>query len=194
MQKNDFDDLFLRALAERVQIIATEASAHFSKLDNQQLNFKPADNTWSIGQCLDHIITTNRQYFEMLKPMISGWRDKNQVRSKPFRSGLFGNFFVNSMKPNPKRKLKSPDIFLPAQSEVTKTILNDFERNLQQVLQLLQHADGADLNRIKVTSPVTRLIRFRLGDCFNVLVTHSERHTAQARGVLAAPQFPGGAV
>lgn len=192
MQKVTLHDPFLMKLGERVEAILVETNARFSGLNAEQINWRPSDAVWSIGQCFDHLITTNKQYFTSLQPVLASWRDKNQSAKKPFRSGLFGRFFVNAMKPNPKVKVKSPAIFRPSQSAIPGTIFQAFADNQQQVLALLRQADGADLNGIKVASPVNKMIRFRLGDCFDILVTHEERHLEQARHVLAMAPFAEG--
>lgn len=47
----------------------------------------------------------------------------------------------------------------------------------------LRSADGLDLARIKVTSPVTRLLRLSLGQWLAGLAGHQRRHLWQARQV-----------
>ncbi|MEE8148016.1 MAG: hypothetical protein V3T24_10465, partial [Longimicrobiales bacterium] len=58
-----------------------------------------------------------------------------------------------------------------------------------ELLRLLKAAEGADLTRIKVPSPASSLIRFRLGDAFRLIVEHEKRHLLQATRVMAAPGF-----
>jgi hypothetical protein len=47
-----------------------------------------------------------------------------------------------------------------------------------------------DLNRIKVRSPITPLVRFNLGDALTLQVVHAQRHLAQARRVREHAEFP----
>lgn len=44
-------------------------------------------------------------------------------------------------------------------------------------------SNGIDLARVKISSPITRLIRLSLGQWFSLLAGHQERHILQAREV-----------
>lgn len=44
----------------------------FSDLTRGQLNWKPTAAQWSIAECLDHLITADRCYFDDLKASSSG--------------------------------------------------------------------------------------------------------------------------
>jgi len=59
-----------------------------------------------------------------------------------------------------------------------------------QYIDRLRQANGLDLARARVSSPVTRWIRMPLGSGFAMMVAHQRRHLAQARRVLSAEGFP----
>jgi hypothetical protein len=62
--------------------------------------------------------------------------------------------------------------------------------HLQSQLTLLaQSADGLDLARIKVPTPISRLIRLSLGMTFAQVAAHERRHLDQAWRVRK--QLPG---
>ena len=44
--------------------IAREAQATFGGLDGRQLNWRPDGARWSVAQCFEHLLTTNRLMFE----------------------------------------------------------------------------------------------------------------------------------
>jgi hypothetical protein len=54
----------------------------------------------------------------------------------------------------------------------------------------LRRANGLDLVRARVTSPVLRWRRFSLGAAFAMLAAHERRHLCQARRVAALTEFP----
>ncbi|MBI1765055.1 MAG: DinB family protein [Acidobacteria bacterium] len=62
----DFTTLTVPQLLAETDVLARDAQATFGHLNAAQLNWKPAPESWSVAQCLDHLLTGNR---EMLPPM-----------------------------------------------------------------------------------------------------------------------------
>ena len=46
-----------------LRTISDDARASFGSLSGEQLNWKPAADSWSVAQCLDHLIRTNEQFY-----------------------------------------------------------------------------------------------------------------------------------
>lgn len=174
---------YLAELKSRLQAISEDISTSFGKLSENELNRKPSEISWSVAQCLEHLIVSDNLYFDRIKKAIQKAKEKGSPPDNSFKSGWFGKRFINSMKPG-INKYKVPGVFKPSASNLQKKILSDFEAHEQELLQLIDEASDADLNRVKITSPVNSLIRFRLGDALNVLVTHQERHLLQAKKVM----------
>jgi hypothetical protein len=59
-----------------------------------------------------------------------------------------------------------------------------------QFVDRLRQANGLDLARAHVKSPVSNLIRLALGSGFALMVAHERRHLHQARKVIAERAFP----
>jgi hypothetical protein len=56
---------------------------------------------------------------------------------------------------------------------------------------LLQQSAGLDLRRIRVVSPVTRLLKLSLVGAFALTAAHDRRHLYQGWEVRKASGFPG---
>jgi hypothetical protein len=54
----------------------------------------------------------------------------------------------------------------------------------------MKKADGLDINRLKVSSPVSKLLKFRIGECFQFLLLHQRRHFLQAKNLTTLIDFP----
>jgi hypothetical protein len=61
---------------ERINYVTTEMQKtaddvrdSFGSLSGEQLNWKPAEKSWSVGQCLEHIIKTNEQVYPEFKEL-----------------------------------------------------------------------------------------------------------------------------
>ena len=51
-------------------------------------------------------------------------------------------------------------------------------------------SDGLDVTAAKITSPMSRLIRYHVGDALTITAVHLPRHLDQAERVKAERQFP----
>jgi hypothetical protein len=58
------------------------------------------------------------------------------------------------------------------------------------LLAAIEGADGLDLNRVRVTTPISRVLRISLGEALALATGHTRRHLDQARRVRAHPRFP----
>jgi len=64
-------------------------------------------------------------------------------------------------------------------------IIAAFRAYQVQFIDRLRQANGLDLARARVSSPVARWIRMPLGSGFAMMVAHERRHLQQARRVIA---------
>jgi hypothetical protein len=88
------------------------------------------------------------------------------------------------------RRLKRPRQFKPP-PEPRPDVLDVFLQSQERLAGLMPAADGVDLSKTKVSSPVGRLFRLNLGDCFAVLVHHAKRHLRQGARVAESRRLPG---
>lgn len=147
-------------------------------VDARGLNWRPRPDVWSIGQCFHHIITSEATYLPQLTNAITR-RDRPAANGYRFRPTWFGKWFARQVGPE-GRRMKAPIIFRPAVRSFDLTLWDEFDAHEQTVRQRIASADGLDLNRIIMVSPVSRFFRFNLGDCFAILLGHRDRHLRQA--------------
>ena len=76
-----------------------EYEKEIGPLYSEQLNWKPNPTSWSVGQCVDHIVTTNRLYFNIFDALLNGTKSSNFWEKVPFLPGFFGKFLINTTKP-----------------------------------------------------------------------------------------------
>jgi hypothetical protein len=70
-----------------------------------------------------------------------------------------------------------------------KDVLPAFVAVRDQLADRVRRSDGLDLKRVKVVSPVTRLLRLPLGAYLRFVITHDRRHLWQARQVRQTAGF-----
>jgi hypothetical protein len=62
----------LAEVLDEADAIAADANTLFRHLNAQQINWKPSADRWSVAQCLEHLITINREYYPQFGQIIKG--------------------------------------------------------------------------------------------------------------------------
>jgi hypothetical protein len=159
-------------------------------LDDERLNWRPDERSWSVAQCLDHLNVASLAYLGPMREALERARRKGAVRRGPIRPGAVGRWFVASLEPPPKRRLPAPKKIVPALRKGKAEATEEWRRAQAAVKDLLREAAGFDLNGTRFVNPFLSLIRFSLGTGFQVLPAHQRRHLWQAERVKANPRFP----
>lgn len=159
-----------------------------NKLSLEQLNWKPSPKAWSVAECIAHLLIV----FEKYEPAVNQalLKATHQEESKFYKPTLLGKIFLNFVKPNHKVKIPAPSALRPTQSHYDLDIVKKYFAYLHKVKEFMQASKGKNLNKIKIPSSVSKLIRFNLGDYFKIEVWHNLRHFQQILRVCNEPDFP----
>lgn len=169
--------------------IADETSSTFGNLSVAQLNWKPSPERWSVGQCFDHLLTSNKGYFPVIEEVLAG-KKRTFWQSIPVLPGLAGRLLIKSLDPSTTRKVKAPKRFEPAQSSISGSIINDFVAQQGRIVEKMKATEHLDLENIVITSPAAAVITYSLIDAYRIIVVHEQRHFQQAKRVTEEPAFP----
>src|SRR5215813_5897815 len=112
--KNDPTKLSVAEILDEVEAVAKDTEAIFGRLNAEQINWKPNADAWSIGQCFDHLLTTNREYFSQMDRVIKKEKSTTMWQRAPFLPGFFGKIVIGVVDPASVKKIKAPKIFHPA--------------------------------------------------------------------------------
>ena len=194
MTKRDqtFTSPYLRDSHERLTKSCERAQSLAGDLKAVQLNWKPSDDKWSIAQCLEHMLVGANLYGENIGQAIKRAQGKGLHAPADLqpRHTVAGALILRVVEPTAKRVMSSPEIFDPARSQVSNDVLNRFVQSHENIAELMSECDGLDFNRLKLSSPVSFLIRINAADAFEILVNHAERHLNQADRVRKTMGFP----
>ena len=169
--------------------VANDAKGAFGSLTGDQLNWKPSKNDWSVGQCLDHIIRTNEQFYPELEKIATGSRRNSFLENWSPLSGFFGRFLIKAVSEDSK-KAKAPSKAIVPTSEIDADIIRRFVSHIEDISRRIESCAGADRKRTVVTSPFLAVFTYTLDDAFTVMVEHTKRHFRQAKRVTEADGFP----
>lgn len=182
----------LAGYLQQIEAAQRDGAALLAGMTDAQFNWRPGPDRWSIGQCFDHLNVSVRKTLPAFDRAIVAARAGGRLAPGPFRYGWFSRWMVGSMEPPVKRRQGTFKILVPAQEVRLAPTLAEFRTLREQLAERVRKADGLDLKRARVVSPVTRLLRLPLGAYFAFVLAHDRRHLWQARNVKAALEFPGG--
>lgn len=180
----------LDELTLNIEEVSREVKEAFAKLNSAQLNWKPNPDSWSIGQCLDHLIKSNQPLISTVEAVKQSSGRPSLWERVPLLPRLFGKLVVDAVSPEAARKLKAPDKFQPRSSDIDGDVVRRFLDTQKAVLDLMRSTAHMDLKRIIITSPASSVITYSIFDGYRVISNHEQRHLAQAKRVLNAPGFP----
>lgn len=171
--------------------IAADAERRFGGLSRRQLNWKPDAKSWSIAQCLDHVITTHDLYFPLLTRLADGTAKPTfQERFSPL-SGLWGRMLIGIVSPDNAKKVKTTSKAAPSSSEIDEHIVERFARHQQQMIEHLRRLPTSiDPEKVIITSPLMAIVTYSLAVTFTIFTAHSQRHLDQAARLLEHDGFP----
>ncbi|MCB9881255.1 MAG: DinB family protein [Planctomycetes bacterium] len=178
----------LTKLRERSTRLIEDAHQLVGPLTTAQLHWSPGETRWSIAQCLAHLVRT----IELWTPKFERAMERATLLGRsdaPFRSGFLARWMISMMRADSPKKLKAPPAFQP-ESHPPDDVFGAFLDSQARVDGWIANAVDRNLNKVKVSSPFAAIVRLRLGDALDVLVTHAERHLQQIRNLRQESGFP----
>ncbi len=176
-------------LIDELDAMDQRATAVARGLSPEQLNWRVADDTWSVGQCLQHLYVANEVYLPPITKALEG-----QPRSpvQDITPGWAGRWFIrNYIEPSPEgRRARAPRKIAPGE-HIDASILDLFLRSNEAARDLVRRAGAHDVNRIRFRNPFIPLLQFTVGTGLEIVSKHERRHLLQAERVRQARSFPG---
>jgi hypothetical protein len=179
----------LPAVINAANDVASEAKTNFGHLTPSQLNWKPSPERWSVAQCFEHLLTSNKGYLPIIDNVLAGYK-RTPWQRMPVLPGLMGKLLIKSMDPASTRKVRAPKRFQPAQSDISGSVINDFVDQQNQIVDKMKATEHLDLEKIVITSPVAGAVIYSLMDAYRLIVVHEQRHFQQAKRVTEETGFP----
>lgn len=174
----------------RFDQLADDADALVAPLSDQQFFWNPSAGAWSIGQCIDHLNVTARVYLPQLDEGIANAIRHGHYREGPFKYWRLARMFVRFLEPPARLRSKAPAALLPPTGRTRREIMAAFRAYQVQYVDRLRQANGLDLARGRVRSPIVSWLYMPLGTGFAAMIAHERRHLWQARKVMEMPGFP----
>ncbi|WP_018343798.1 DinB family protein [Cytophaga aurantiaca] len=173
----------LHDLETRVETSICNAVETFQNLSTDVLLKRSNTGGWSIAQCLQHLNSYGDFYLPKIQTAL---KKDNSMYSKSFRSGWIGSYFIEMMLPGSGKKYKAFKKHVPESDLDAAAVVSTFIHQQELLLSYLRIAHSQDLNRIKIPISISPFIKLKLGDVFQFIIAHNERHIEQAKRNLKA--------
>jgi len=167
---------------------------HIARIDPVRANWRSDRNAWSVAACVDHLATASETYFDKLLPALDKARAAGRRGSAPYGNGsLVGRMIIGVLDPDRPRfkPVKTARVFAPTRGEIDFVeACNRFRGVQARWRKVLGLADGLDLGRIRLATPISPLLRITAYEAILIHVYHEPRHLTQAERIASHHDFP----
>ena len=186
----DLREQGLETVLAEGRLVAAEAARAFGGLSPRQINWKPGPVDWSVGQCFDHLIVSNRPFFAIIDEIVRGRKHASLWERVPVLPAISARLIIGVLHPDSSRTAKARKRFLPSESAIDPGIVQEFVAQQDRLIGLMEATRGLDLDDIVITSPVLAVMTYSLMDAYRIIVVHEQNHFMQAKRVLDTFGFP----
>lgn len=192
MPRNDAASLpeDLAALTRELDSIDARARQLVADLCDVRVNWKPdAGRNWSVGQCVEHLASTNRVYLAAIRKAVDKARAKGRP-NRPIAPGWLARKFIEVLEPPVRLKVKSLAKTMPAPTVRKDEALAAFLQSQDEVRRLVADCATFDPNAARFPNPFITGLNWTIGAGLRIIAAHDRRHLWQAEQVRQRPDFP----
>jgi hypothetical protein len=152
-------------------------------LTKEQMHFKASEDSWSISQCLEHIILTENMIFGMIKENMA--KPENPERREEIK---FTDEAILAMIIDRSEKHQAPEMLVAAgKYDDSQVAIDDLNAGRAEIMSFIQNTSIDDLrNRIN-DSPAGATDTYQ---SLLFLAGHTARHTLQIEEIKSNSNFP----
>lgn len=152
-------------------------------LSKTQMEYKPSEDQWSVSQCLDHIVMTEKMLLGMSRELLT--QPANPERKEEVKISdleLIDGMTDRSFKATAPEELQ-PDGRYTSPS----TALQDLEKERTEIFEFIEQTTLDELRNHITDSPFGPLDAYH---SILYIAAHTARHTAQIKEVMGDAGFP----
>lgn len=147
-------------------------------LPETELQQRPANGGWSVAECIQHLTATNDLYIPILADALATAPEGKG----PYKMDWKGRLLKWVLEPPYRSKVKTMPSLEP-KIENIDSVLPDFLASQQRFLDAMAQWQGRALNKVLITSPFKKSLRYNIYSLFNVVAAHQRHHLWQAQRV-----------
>lgn len=154
-----------------------------SGLNKEQMHFKPSEESWSISQCVEHIIITENMIFGMIQETME--KPANPERKEEIK---FSDKEIMAMVIDRSEKYKAPEMLIAkGKYDDPATAIHDLKVQREEIFYFIKDTPIEDLRNHISDSPAGATDTYQ---SLLFLAGHTARHTLQIEEIKASADFP----
>ncbi len=176
--------------AERSEMLSLLADTEqrllelIATVNEAQWRWKPAPERWSVGECAEHIVRTERGLFAnveqaLAQPVDPDWHSKTGAKTE----------FIKRVMPDRSGRAQAPQEVRPEGKMTRDEVLGMFREHRARVLQFVEQ-DRSPLKQHVVTHPFPVFGDLNAYDWLIYVPLHTLRHSKQIAEVQQTPGYP----
>lgn len=168
----------IQDLKSRLQAVIRITRQEILPLNATQLNWKTTPDKWSVLECLEHLNRYSRYY----NPQLAKHLAQTPALKQPtaYASAWLGKKVIQMIDPQNLKKSKTMSRYNPANSQLNKSVLEEFLQHQEELLRLLSQAQHVDIRQKKIPVEFFKLLHLQIGDALLFVIYHTQRHLNQA--------------
>jgi len=117
------------------------ANEQFSGLSEAQINWKPSEKKWSIGECLDHLAATHKLYNSKIKEL-QPFVEHPGEDSLKFKHTFSGRMILKYVDPNSTTRTKTFKVFKPSMRQINTNTISSFCEEVEMMISFAEKLHG----------------------------------------------------
>lgn len=140
---------------------------------------RPSPQSWSVAECLQHLNISADAYFPIWQQIIANAGPRKTELNAPYRTDFWGWLLSWILEPPARIRSKTPTSFEPVAGATAGSALTGFLERQQRIIAALHRCRGRAIDKVRMSSPVDRRIRYSIWSSFVIVAAHQRRHLWQ---------------
>ena len=166
----------LTELKQQFEACSKAAQDLVASVTEAEYQQRPKTDRWSIAECLQHMTATTHLYLPILRAALVD----APAGEGPCKMDWRGRLLKWVLEPPYRSRVKTLPSMEPKISDV-KRVLPDFLASQQQLFAAMEPWSGRALDKVSITSPFNKRLRYNIYSLFNVVAAHQRHHLWQAQ-------------
>ena len=125
--------------------------------------------SWSIAECVDHLIVTNKLYLKEFEKQFAEKQIKTDYSKTEVKHKWLSKFIIKTVDPANIKKSKTFPVFRPSMSKYKKDVFDYFNEVQNNLINLVSSAKDLDFNKYVMSSPAAKIIKENFCDVLEII-------------------------
>lgn len=159
-------------------------------LSDDQINWKPDSDVWSVAECIEHLAVTNKLYFNEMERQFAEKQISCIDSDESVKHKFFGKLIMKAVDPSNDRKTKTFNVFKPGRSSYNRNVIDKLINIQKDLINLISASFNINFNKYVMSSPASKLIKENFSDVLEIIRLHNKRHLLQIDQLIKEKNFP----